>query len=138
MCSLNLFSCLVWFSTIACSFMFLCGSNEVMWRLQVKKDSISNKRYSNNTNASTSVTNQSIQRTQTPQILWHLTLWCDLDLSSRSRKLMSYDVVLLYCTLVPGMMSMGLMFYKISPIAYFMWPLAFICDLQLLSRSLTL
>ena len=44
----------------------------------------------------------------------------------------------LYCTLVPGKMSMGLILYKISPIAYFMWPLTFICELQLLSRSLAL
>ena len=35
---------------------------------------------------------RSIQRTQTPPHLWHLTLWCDLELSSRSRKLMSLDV----------------------------------------------
>ena len=40
---------------------------------------------------------------------------------------------LLYCTLVPGMMPMGLMFYKISPFVYFMWPWIFTCDLQLLS-----
>ena len=38
---------------------------------------------------------RSIQRTQTPPRLWPLTLWCDLDLSSRSRKLMSLDVA--YC-----------------------------------------
>ena len=36
---------------------------------------------------------RSIQRTQTPLRLWPLILWCDL--SSRSRKLMSLDVV--YC-----------------------------------------
>ena len=35
---------------------------------------------------------RSIQRTQTPPRLWPLTLWCDLDLSSRARKLMSLDV----------------------------------------------
>ena len=40
-------------------------------------------------------TKKSIQRTQTPPSLWPLTLWCDLDLSSRSRKLMSLDVA--YC-----------------------------------------
>ena len=28
------------------------------------------------------------QRTQTPRRLWPLTLWCDLDLSSRSRKML--------------------------------------------------
>ena len=39
----------------------------------------------------------------------------------------------LYCTLVPGM---GLILYEISPFVYFMWPLTFTCDLQLLSRSL--
>ena len=38
---------------------------------------------------------RSIHRTQSPLCLWHLTLWCDNDLSSRSRKLMSFDVA--YC-----------------------------------------
>ena len=38
---------------------------------------------------------RSIQRTQPPPRLRHLTLTCDLDLTSRSRKLMSLDVV--YC-----------------------------------------
>ena len=38
----------------------------------------------------------SIQRMQTPPRLWHLTLWCDLAHSSRSKKLMSLDVA--YCT----------------------------------------
>ena len=45
---------------------------------------------------------------------------------------------LLYCTLVPCMMSMGLTLYEISSCVYFMWPLTFTCDLQLLSRSLDL
>ena len=35
---------------------------------------------------------RSIQRTQTPPRLWSLTLTCDLDHTSRSRKLMSLDV----------------------------------------------
>ena len=43
----------------------------------------------------TITTTRSIQRAQTPPRLWPLTLWCDLDLSSRSRKLMSLDVA--YC-----------------------------------------
>ena len=56
-------------------------------------------------------------------------------------KVKKADVIIchfLYCTLVPGMMSMGLIFYEISPFVYFMWPLTFTCDLQLLSRSLAL
>ena len=40
---------------------------------------------------------RSIQRMQTPPRLWPLTLWCDLDLSSRSRKLMSLDAT---CSIV--------------------------------------
>ena len=35
---------------------------------------------------------KSIQRTQTPPRLWHLTLWCDLEFLLRSRKLVSLDV----------------------------------------------
>ena len=42
----------------------------------------------------------SIQRTQTPPRLWPLALLCDLDLSSRSRKLMSFDVA--YCCIYLG------------------------------------
>ena len=38
---------------------------------------------------------RSIQRTQTPPRLWRLTLICYLDLKSRSRKLMSLDVLYL-------------------------------------------
>ena len=38
---------------------------------------------------------RSIQRTQTPPCLWPLTLTCDLDLTSSSRKLMLLDVA--YC-----------------------------------------
>ena len=34
---------------------------------------------------------RNIQRTQTPPRMWPMTLWCDLGLSSRSRKLMSLD-----------------------------------------------
>ena len=36
-----------------------------------------------------------IQRTQTSPLLWPLTLTCDLELTSRSRKLMSLNVA--YC-----------------------------------------
>ena len=38
---------------------------------------------------------RSIQRMQTPPRLLPLTQWCDLDLSSRSRKLLSYHQMLL-------------------------------------------
>ena len=72
-----------------------------------------------------------IQRTQTPPRLWPLTLWCDLDLSSRSRKLMSLDVAYSIVSLVPDMMSMGLILYEISPFLYFMWPVTFTCEFQL-------
>ena len=82
---------------------------------------------------------RSIQKTQTPPRLWPLTLCRDLDLSSRSRMLMLFITCrLLYCTLVPGMMSVGLILYEISPLVYFMWHLTFTCDLQPLSRSLDL
>ena len=42
---------------------------------------------------------RSIQRTQTPPRLWPLTLSCDLDLKSRSYRLMSLDVA--YCIVQP-------------------------------------
>ena len=41
-------------------------------------------------------------------------------------KVKKADVIryrLLYCTLVPGMTSMGLILYEISPFVYFMWTL---------------
>ena len=81
----------------------------------------------------------SIQRTQTPPRMLSLTLWCDLDLSSRSIKLMSLDVA--YCIVLwyqTGMMSMGYLLYEIPSIVYFIWHFTFTCDLQLLSRPLTL
>ena len=65
----------------------------------------------------------SIQRTQTPPRLWPLTLSCDLDLKSRSKRLMSLDVIYCIVPWYPGMMSMGLILYEISPFVYFMWPL---------------
>ena len=45
---------------------------------------------------------------------------------------------LLYCILVPDIMSIGLILYEISPFVYLMGSLTFTCDLQLLSRSLAL
>ena len=52
---------------------------------------------------------------------------------------MSIDVAFLYCTLVPGMMSMVLILYEILPFVYFMRPLTFTCEIRsLLSRSLAL
>ena len=56
-------------------------------------------------------------------------------------KVKKADVIrcrLLYCTLVSGMMSMGLLLYDISIFVCFMWHFTFTCDLQLLSRSLAL
>ena len=41
---------------------------------------------------------RSIQRTQTPPRQWPLTLSCDLDLKSRSKRLMSLDAS--YCSLL--------------------------------------
>ena len=70
---------------------------------------------------------RSIQRTQTPPRLWPLTMhvvwpWPFV-------KVEKADVIrcrLLCCTLVPGMMSIGLILYEISPFVYFMWSLTFI------------
>ena len=45
---------------------------------------------------------------------------------------------LLYCTLVPGMMSMGLLLCEISPFIYFMWPLTFILTLSSVKVNFTL
>ena len=63
---------------------------------------------------------RSIQRTQTPPRLWSLTLCCDLDLKSRSKRFTRCR--LLYCTLVPGIMS-------VSVIACDIWPLVHFCYL---------
>ena len=67
---------------------------------------------------------------------------CDLwpwGVTLTFHKIKKADVIrcrFLYCTLEPGMMSMDIMFYDISLFVYFMWPLTFTSDLQLLSRSL--
>ena len=83
-----------------------------------KKNKINlNKQHSENTDTSMSVT-------------FDLVVWPFV-------KVKKADVIrcrLLYCTLVPGMMSMYLILYEISPFVYFMWN----CDLKLLSRSLAL
>ena len=72
---------------------------------------------------------RSIQRTQTHPRMWPLTLSCDLDLKSRSKRLISLDFAyqIVPCTLVSGMMSMGYLFYEIyitlSFFFFFTWPL---------------
>ena len=80
---------------------------------------------------------RSSKRTQTPpRLCFDLLVW-----PWPVVKVKKTDVIrcrFLYCTLVPGMMSMGLMFYEISPFVFLMWPLTFTCDLQFLSRSLAL
>ena len=45
-----------------------------------------------------------------------------------------------YCTMVPSMMSVvvDLIIYDIWPSVHILWPLTLICDLQCLSRSLSL
>ena len=45
---------------------------------------------------------------------------------------------LLFCTVVLGMMSMGLILYEILQFVYLMWHLTITCDLQPLSRTLDL
>ena len=80
---------------------------------------------------------RSIQRTQTPPRLWPLTLSCDLDLKSRSNRLMSLDVA--YC-IVPCTrydMSVSVIVCDIWPYVHFLWPLTFACDLHRPSRSLS-
>ena len=92
------------------------------WTLEEKKE-ITNKKHSKNADISTSVT-------------FDLVVWPWLFV-----KVKKADVIrchLLYCTLVPGMMSMGLILYEISQFVYLMWHLTFTCDLQLLSRSLAI
>ena len=63
---------------------------------------------------------------QTPSCLWRLTLSCDLDLKPRSKRLISINICrLLYCTLVPGVMSGSLLVCEIWPLVHFcdLWPL---------------
>ena len=80
---------------------------------------------------------RSIRRTQTPPRLWPLTLSCDFDLKSRSKRLMSLDVA--YC-IVPWCkydVCECNSLWDMSIIS-FLWPLTFTCDLELMSRSLSL
>ena len=96
-------------------------SNAVLW--VSNRRMIENKKHSDNADTSTSVT-------------FDLVVW-----PWPFVKVKKTDVIrcrFLYCTLVTGMMYMGLILYEISPFVYFMWPLTFTCDLQLLSRSLAL
>ena len=44
---------------------------------------------------------------------------------------------LLYCTLVPDLMSVGVILFKLWPLVHFLWPLTFACDLHHPSRSLS-
>ena len=92
--------------------------NILRWNVKKKNK---NKKHSENAGTSTSVT-------------FDLVVW-----PWSVVKVKKADVVrcrFLYCTLVPGMMSMGSIVYEISPFVYFMWPLPITCDLLLLSRSL--
>ena len=69
----------------------------------------------------------------------HVCDLCDVPLTFRQGQ--KADVIrchLSYCTLVPGMMSMGLLLYEILPFVYSMLPLTFTCDLHRLSGSLSL
>ena len=66
-----------------------------------------NNKHSENADTSTSVSFD--------LVVWH---WPFI-------KVKKADVIrcrLLYCTLIPGMMSMGLLLYVISPFVYFIWP----------------
>ena len=73
---------------------------------------------------------------QTPLRLWPLT--CDFELTSRSKNVIRCR--LLYCTLVPGMMSVSVIVWEILSIAInsFLWPLTFAWDNQRLSRPFSL
>ena len=78
---------------------------------------------------------RSIQRTQAPPRLWpwRVTLtWL------QGQKAYVIRCRLLYYALVPGTMSMNVIVCEILLLIYFLWPLTFTCDLQLMSRSLSL
>ena len=79
-------------------------------------------------------------RSENADTYWSVTL--DLDVWPwsyfKAKKAYVIRCRLLYCALVPGMMSMGLILYEISSLVYFMWHLTFTYDLQLLSRSFAL
>ena len=66
---------------------------------------------------------------------WVVTLTLDQGQKGLCHQM---SLIIYYCTLLPGMMSMGLLLYEISPFVYFIWHLTFTYDLQLLARSLTL
>ena len=44
---------------------------------------------------------------------------------------------LLYCTLVPGLMTVSIILCEIIPLVHFLWHLTFTCDLHRLSRPLS-
>ena len=79
---------------------------------------------------------RSIQRMQTPPRLWPLTMGCDLDLKSRSKRLMSLDVA--YCIVsVQDIMPVNGIVCEIWPLVHFFWLLTFAYDLHRPSRSLS-
>ena len=80
---------------------------------------------------------RSIQRTQTPPRLWPLTLSFDFDLKVKVKNAYVIRCRLLYCTLVPGMMSMSVLVCEIWPLVHVLWPLTFACVLHRPSRWLS-
>ena len=82
--------------------------------------------YRHKSNFSIDYNTRSIQRKQTPPRLWSLTLTCDLDLTSNSKKAYVIKCRWLHCAYVPDMMF-------VSVIVCEMWLLVHFCNLWLLS-----
>ena len=75
---------------------------------------IHNKKHSENADTSTSVT-------------FDLELWPWPYIKVKK----AYVIRLLYCTLVPGIMSVSVIVCEIWLLVHFMWPLTFACNLHL-------
>ena len=78
---------------------------------------------------------RSIQRTQTPPLLWPWRVTLTL---LQGQETYVIRCRLLYCALVPGIKSMNVIVCEIWPFIHFVRPLTFTCDLQFISWSLSL
>ena len=121
--------------------------SERLFRSQEKKKKKKNKMHSENADTSTSATFDRgvwpwlfVKVKKADVIRYRLLLSVTFDLMVwpwlfvKAKKANVIRCRLLYFTLVSGTMTMGLILYETSPFFYCMWPLTFICDLQLLWR----
>ena len=101
-----------------CVYYSICLSVYVIKRTLV--DTKPNKKYSENADTSTFIN-------------LNLELWLRLSVKLKKAYVITCRCLLVYCSLVPDMMSVGVIVYEICSFFF-----TFSCDFQRLSRSLSL